>query len=281
MKNLTMQANEAIGRQYDRTHGEKTNDAVHGSVRTFTSFVRETFGLEKIENLKPGHIAAYVGARLTAGIGPEQLTKDLTAIRLIANGIGKANICPRTNVELGVVRQDRYDPKDANHGKLFEIRESLVDRAERSGNPSDKALIAAFDARTEFGLRANESFRTHVVEKDGKLTMEVHGAKGGLVREIPAQTERQQQVAQQYRDTSKEIGNVKGALIPPDKSAKQMYTHQKNTIEKLGGTKENRANMHIQRHSYAQERVSKGASRADVAKELGHGREEVVAHYVR
>ena len=281
MKNLTMQANEAIGRQYDRQHGEKTNDAMHSSVRTFSGFVRASYGLERIENLKPGMITAFVEARVAAGIGAEQLTKDLTAIRLIADGIGKRNIVPRTNAELGVKREERYAPKAANTEKLMEIREALVDRA-KCGEPWDKALVAAFDVRAEFGLRSNESFMSKVIEKDnGQLALQVLGAKGGLVREVVAETPNQQRVAEQYRGVSKEIGNVNGKLIPPDKSAKEMGKYQSNRMEQLGGTKANRANMHLQRHNYAQSRVVDGVERSQIAKELGHGRESVVQHYVK
>lgn len=42
----------------------------------------------------------------------------------------------------------------------------------------------------------------------------------------------------------------------------------------------NKAHAHASRHEYAQQLVKLGANKSDVSQELGHGREEVVAHYV-
>jgi hypothetical protein len=285
MKPLHIQASEAIGKQYRRQHGEGTNKAMQTSVRTITNFIADKYGLEKLENLKPHMIDAYVAARIESHIGPEQLTKDATALRLIADGIGKKNIVPKLNSQLGIERQSRYNPKEANLEKLAKVRAALVERA-GSGNPADRALVAAFDARSEYGLRANESFRTQVVvDKDGKLYMEVHGAKGGLVRVLEAKTDAQVRVAEQYRAIAKEIGNVRGKLIPSAMTAKAMYKHQSNQMERLGATKENRANMHIQRHAWAQREVANGSPRLTVSKDLGHGTDDrgrdVCAHYVK
>lgn len=282
-KPLNMQAREAIGKQFERQHASQTTRAIMSSINTFTGFIEDRYGLEKIENLKTHMINAYVDSRLENGISSAQLTRDATAMRLIADAIDKPNIVARTNSELGINRdmQERYSPKDANEEKLAGIRDALVERAERTGDGADKALVVAYDLRAEFGVRANESIMSRVIENDGRLALDVLGAKGGRERLLEPQNEAQIRALEQYRDISREIGNVNGKCIPPELSARQMYDYQRNTISGLGGTKENGANMHAMRHEYAQERILSGAGRLEVAEELGHGREEVVHHYVR
>ena len=284
MKPLSMQAREAIGRQYARTHASQTVKATLGAVKGVCEFLRTTYGLQRIENIKPHMVEKFIAHRQAAGVSAVTLTRDATALRMIADGVGKADMIPKTNAALGINRDTaaRYNPTTANTDKLAEIRSALVDRAERTGLAADKALVAAYDVRAEFGLRANESFMSRVREDEyGNLKLEVLGAKGGRPRELDARSESQIRALEQYRATSKEIGNHFGKLIPPHMSARQMYDHQRNTIANAGGTRTNGANMHSQRHKYAQERTAVGTAAAEVSQELGHNREEVVNHYVK
>jgi len=281
-KSLNTQAWQAIGKQYEREHSTQTVQAVSSSVKTFTEFVSIQYGLEKLENLKPHMIEAFVASRFEDGIGVSTLTKDATAVRMICEAIDKPNICPRSNAELGINRgaEDRYNPQYINSEKIEEIRDALAEKADKTGLPEDKALLAAHDLRAEFGCRANESFMSRVVESDGKLSLEVLGAKGGLPRELAPQTPAQEKALEQYREISRAIGNVNGKLIPPDMSARQMYDYQRNINRALGATKANQAHMHCQRHAYTQGRVEKGDDRLEISLDLGHGREEVIHHYV-
>jgi hypothetical protein len=281
-KSLNVQAHEAIGKQYSRNHASQTNQAVSTSVRTFTTFVKDQYGLQKIENINTRMIQAFISSRLGAGIGVSQLTKDATALRLIATAINKPNIVSRTNVELGINRpmEERYSPKTANPETLSSVRQSLVSRAEMTRAGEDRALVASFDLRSEFGLRSNESIMSRVLTgTDGKMSLEVLGAKGGLRRNLEPQTPSQIRALEQYRQTSKEIGNANGKMIPRDMSSKQQYDHQRYVIRSLGGTKVAGANMHVQRHSYVQQRIAKGDPRIEVARAVGHGRESSTYHY--
>lgn|GEM_PF-3892114 len=70
------------------------------------------------------------------------------------------------------------------------------------------------------------------------------------------------------------------SLIPRDLSKKQGIRHQKDALYRLGATKNNGTNAHILRHGYAQDRAAGGLGRDQIAKELGHGREQVVSHYL-
>jgi site-specific recombinase XerC len=275
---LLHQARQAIGKLYGRSHSDKSVKALQSSLRTITEHLKTTYGLQQIENIKPAMVQSFFQARLAAGISPSQLGKDATVYRLLAEKIGKQNIVPRSNAELGFSRGkvDRMQPKTLDKDAADGIRAKLVERSERSGLPEDKALVAAFDLRSAFGLRAGESLFAQVKGNN----VEVVG-KGGRFRSLPAATPEQKAALTQLRSVSKEIGNVNGKLIPPNHSLKQMYDYQRNTIRSCNGTKSANANMHVMRHDYAQREKAAGTTDKQLSEQLGHGREDVVGHYVR
>ena len=274
---LIHQARQALGKLYGRTHGEKSTKALQSSLKTITTHLKITHGLERLENIKPHMVTNFFQARMEAGISPSQLGKDATAFRLIAERIGKQNIISRGNKDLGFTRSkdDRMQPKALDHTAAAGIRAQLAERYERTGLPEDKVLVAAFDLRAAFGLRAEESLTAQA--NGGKL--DVVG-KGGRFRTLPAVTPQQKTALSQLRSVSKAIGNVNGKLIPPEMSKKQIYDHQRNTIRACNGTKAANCNMHISRHDFAQREKAAGTSDKQLSKLLGHGREKVVSHYV-
>ncbi|MDA8429876.1 MAG: integrase domain-containing protein [Geobacteraceae bacterium] len=272
------QARQAIGKLYGRTHSDKSTKALISSLRTITDHLKAS-GLERIENIKPHMVLSFFEARQVAGISLSQLGKDATAFRLLAEKVGKPNIIPRSNRELGFSRSkaDRMQPKTLNHSAATGIRANLVERFENTGHAKDLALIAAFDLRTEFGLRAGESISAMANGNN----VEVVG-KGGRFRSLPAVSQGQKQALAQLRSVSKEIGNVHGKLIPPQLSQQQMYDYQRNTIRAYDGTKANSCNMHVVRHDYAQREKAAGVSDKQLGDQLGHGRgKEVIPHYAK
>lgn len=274
---LYHQARQAVGKLYRRNHGEKTVRAQTSSLRTITTYLKEKHGLEKIENIKPAMVTAFFQSRIAQGIGSSQLSKDATAFRYLVEHLGKANIFPRSNRELGFDRSnsDRMQPKFLDHQAAVSIRASLVERHEQTGLAADRALIAAYDLRATFGLRAAESLTAIVNGKN----LDVVG-KGGRFRTLSAETSEQRQAMRQLQSVSKEIGNVNGKLIPPQLSLKQMYDYQRNTIRACGGTKSASSNMHVFRHDYAQRQHAAGVSDKELADRTGHIREGILGHYV-
>lgn len=273
---LLHQTRQLIGKLYGRTHSESSSKALQSSLRTITSFLRDQYGLQKIENIKPHMVTSFFAARQEAGLSASQLGKDASAFRAIAEKCGKQNIIPRSNKELGFSRskEERMQPKTLNRTASAAIREKLVERYEKSGLPKDQALIAAYDLRSAFGLRAGESIKACANGNN----LDVVG-KGGRFRSLPAISTVQKAVLAELRTVSKSIGNTNGKLIPPDLSLKQMYDYQRNTVRAYEGTKAAGTNMHAARHYFAQQEKSAGTSDKDLAEKLGHGREDVVQHY--
>lgn len=280
MKPLYTQAMTAIGKQYVRDHASQTVKATRSSVRTFTGFLKENYGLERIENIKPHMIEKYMSERSQV-VGSAQLTRDATALRLIADSVGKSNIVP-SNKELGIERttSDRMKPVLANHEKLEEVRQALVERADKFQTPEDKALLASFDLRTSFGLRANEGLMSRAENTPEGLKLICEGTKGGRPRELSPKTEAQRVALEKQVAVASEIGNIHGRLIPPSMTARQMYDYQKNAMHNLGATKANNAHMHSVRHNHIQERYAAGDPPLKITVDSGHGDIRKLGHYV-
>ena len=279
-KSLNQQTRELVGKNYGKS--SLTTEKLLSNIRTISNYLEEKYGLEKINNVKTHMVDSYFADKLEEGLSPATLTSHATAWREIADAVDKQNIVARTNLELGVDRTGaaRFQPKDADAEKISEIRDQLVERSETS--LKDLALLAAHDLREEFGLRAKESLMSSkVAEHDGKQYLQIEGTKGGRERELEIRTEAQMQAVEQAINVAQELGNANGRIIPPEMSLAQMYNYQRNTLASLGACKANGNNMHVMRHGYAQERLSESGDKKLVAEELGHGRESVVAHYVR
>ena len=275
-KSLERQALERMGKDWSKA--SLTREKLLGNAREFAKFVSERYGLEKIDNLKPKMVQAFVREMHERDLAPSTMAGKMTAIREIATAIGKQNIVERYNSDYGIERT-RINPQVVNHGRLSEVREAIATMADQ-GDKIAQMVRAADGLRMEFGLRAKESLLSSKVEvKDGKLYLTVEGAKGGRPRELEARTEGQLKAVQLVAETSKALGSGTGRIIPPDMSLKQAYDAQRNLWRECGGTREDGANMHGERHAYARELDSDGASKATIMADLGHGGNRSPAAY--
>lgn len=275
---LEHQARQLIGKNYGVSH--ETTAKLLSNIRSIAGWLEGKYGLQNITNVKPHMVESYFAEKASQGYAASTMQNHATAWREIAGAVGKPNIVPKTNRELGIERSsnDRYRPQTANNEGLNAIRSKLEQRAQDS--LKDRALLSAFQLREAFGLRAKESLMsTKTVEINGRPHLQVEGAKGGRPRTLEIRTEYQARVVEQAREVSRELGSKTGRLIPPDLSLKQFYDYQRNTLASLGASKEDGTNAHAQRHSYAQDRLEETGDRQWVAEELGHGRESVTQHY--
>lgn len=275
---LEHQARQLVGKNYGVSH--ETTAKLLSNIRSIARWLETKYGLQSINNIKPHMVDRYFCEMRETSRAASTMQNHATAWRSIASAVGKPNIVPRSNTVMGIERtsSDRYRPATANTERLIEIRSQLAARAD--GSVKDKALLAAYDLRDAFGLRAKESLMSSkTVERDGKQYLKVEGSKGGRPRELAIRSEAQARAVDQARDVSRELGSKTGRLISPALSLKQMYDYQRNTLRTLGATKLNATNMHAMRHEYAQERIQETGDRKGVAEELGHGRESVTQHY--
>nr|WP_287411896.1 site-specific integrase [Pseudodesulfovibrio sp.] len=263
---LRYQAAKLLGK--NRRAGVLTQQKNAGQVRRLCDIIQDKYALQNIRHLKTKHILGAIEDLKSQGLGSSTLASYATAARRIAEAIDKQNIVPRTNKEMGISRAgDRLKPVTANMNKIRDITALLYEKA--------KWLGLAAEMREQFGLRAKESLLSHEV-KDGKLV--IKGSKGGRPRQVPIRNEYQRKLVE--RVNSYIHRNRLNSLIPVELSLRQALKKQANTLNRIGATKENNAHAHAARHEYAQRLAKSGASKAEISQELGHGREEVVSHYV-
>ncbi|WP_243374406.1 integrase domain-containing protein [Geotalea sp. SG265] len=275
-KPLSTQALSTIGKQWGKA--KLTREANLQHLKGFAHWVQNRYGLERIENLKPAMIAAYVDDLKTRGASNGAICNHLSAIRMLAAAIGKANIVPKTNGEFGVARL-RMRPVIANYEKVQEIRAEVAAMAGK-GDRVAMMMHAAAELREAFGLRAKESLLSRVGSMDGKLYLQVSGAKGGRPRALEVRTDQQLKAVQIADQVATALGSKSGRIMPPELTLKEAYDAQRTMWRNLGGTKENKAHMHSMRHTYAQESAKHGMSKQELMKELGHGEERSPGFYI-
>lgn len=265
---LTNEARKLVGKNWSKS--SLTREKLLQNIRAIAKFMASQ-GLQHISNMKSKHVGRYFDNLKSRGLAPSTMQNHATALRLIAGSIGKANIVPKSNNELGITRTDRYKPVLANQAKLSTIRERLAQ--------TDQRLLAAYDLRDAFGLRSKESLCSReIVERDGKLYLKVEGAKGGRPRQLEISTEKQVAAIRQVQ----QIIDAQGTrtLIPDGTTLREYYNFQKNTLYSLGARRADGSNMHAQRHAFAQAEVSVGKNSGVVQTELGHGEQRTLRHYV-
>jgi len=274
---LASQALAKIGKDWSKS--SLTREKLLSNVRDFASSVARSYGLERIEQLKPGHIEAYARSLHERGLQASTMAGKMTAVRAVCRSVGKQNIVQKSNAAYQIERV-RINPQVINHQRLVEVRQEISLRADQ-GNKIAQMTRTADALRCEFGLRAKESLLSSKVEiRDGKLFLSVEGAKGGRPRELEARTEGQTHAVRSVLETSKAIGSATGRIIPPGMSLKQAYDAQRNLWRTCGGTRSAGTNMHGERHGYARTRHEEGASNEKLMGELGHGEDRSPAAYL-
>ncbi|HEY4743865.1 MAG TPA: integrase domain-containing protein [Desulfuromonadaceae bacterium] len=264
---LEYEARQLVGKNWSK--GSGTNQKLLSNIRSIARFM-ETQSLQSIKHMKTKHVEHYFSMLKGQGLAASTLQNHATAMRLLARAIGKQNICPRTNAELGFVRRGRYAPKSADMEQQGIIRDLLYQK--------DVRLGIAHDLRQAFGLRAQESITARTVVRSGEELLQVVG-KGGRARELRIDSPDKAAAVEAMKRITAEQRTP--GIIPADKSLKEFYNYQKNTIHRLGGTKENSAHMHSLRHHYVQEMKANGVPIEDRVAETGHSRTDSDRHYTK
>ncbi len=264
---LENEARGLLGKNYGK--GSLTTKKLLGNLKIIARFM-ESQGLQSIKHMKTKHVEKFFDSK--RALSASTLANYATVMREIAKAIGKQNIVPKTNAELGISRADRYNPKEGDRRKMAEVREKLFQKGEWHG--------LADQMREAFGLREKESLLSHlVVIKEGKPHLDVKGTKNGRPRQVEIKNDRQWEVLKRVQAHIAQVGGT--SLIPPGKTLKQGLKSESNAVSRSGGTKANKANAHLHRHHYAQELARNGASDEKIVEDLGHSRVGSKKHYLK
>ena len=247
-----------------------------------------------VQFLKPKHICALV--QLWQQGNPELGYKPLSTgtiknrlshLRWLAEKIGKQNIIPRTNQELGIGKR----AYKTNCSRAITLTPQITEKIHSPHVKLSLKLQAAF------GLRRAEAMllQPTLADQGSQLFLKSTWCKGGRERMIPIRTAEQRQLL----DQAKHLSNGH-SLIPPQQSYRQhLYTWEYET-QKAGISK-----THGLRHCYAQTRYQEltgwkapaaggplhvalseqeqhkdQQARMQLTEELGHGRLDITNVYL-
>jgi len=240
-----------------------------------------------VSSLKQKHIDALVALWMSQGLSTGTLKNRLAHLRWWAEKTGKANLMARSNDAYGI--PDRVYVTNVSKAK------DLV--PEQLARVSDPCSRYSLRLEAEFGLRLEESQKIRMAwaDRGDRLVLKDSWTKGGREREIPILTAEQRALVDEIKAFA-----GKGSLIPADMTYKQQRERFKSQCRAAGIH-----GVHGHRHQYAQRRYrektgwdcpccggpkSKDLTPAQkaldrevrllISREMGHGREQVVAVYL-
>lgn len=197
------------------------------------------------KSLKQKHVLALVqlwqtevSSKTGKSISNGTIKNRMSALRWWAGKIGKRNVIPKTNRELGIEDRIRMPVQD----KAF----SLTEEQKR-----DLPIYLNLSARLqqEFGLRREEAgkFILAKAEYENYIKLLPSWTKGGRERIIPITNEAQRELLNEIRNYA-----PKRSLIPSHLNFKQYISHRKYVFAGIGIPP-----THGLRYQYAQQRYIK------------------------
>ncbi len=241
--------------------------------------LHEKFGLQKWANLGQKHVMAVVDQWKMDDRGRRGIEEKLSHLRWLVRKIGKANLVPRTNAELGVAP----GPRHTRAGKTIPDEKFAAIVAAVSDERVRMALLLG----RYLGLRFREAmlFRPGR-DFDGQRVWVKRGTKGGRPRYLFVHSDRQREVLAKAVALT---GGGDASLVPREVPTFEKWRQHCYRVLRAAGVGRGRdALFHDARRTYAVERLyglglrGMNPHRAAqlVARELGHGRTEILAWYV-
>ncbi len=281
--NLMAQVNKLY--RHIRLCSYKTRVRYYEAMQRFCLFLAENYRLERLANIAPKHIYAYVAYLQAQGKSASTIKTDLSAIRFFHD----------------LIQNPRYELPENRDLMLQRRTFGKVDRTWSDGEFSrmlDRALQAGREDYVSIlffgryaGLRIHECFRIDTATaakgvKEKALTIK---GKGGLVRTVPLSKILTLRLQRHLKETPR--GHK---LFVPDgkqtheaiKELQAFIWLNRSDVQDEGSTRP--MTFHGLRHTYAAEQyqgfIKAGKSpyeaRKAVSKLLGHGRDDVTKIYL-
>ncbi len=241
--------------------------------------LHERFGLQKWDNLGQKHVLHVIETFKAEDRGRRGIEEKLSHLRWLVRKIGKANLVPRTNAELGVepgLRHTRAG-KVIPDARLTEMLQAVPDERVRT-----MMLLAR-----HLGLRFKESalFRPGHDWQGDRIWVK-RGTKGGHPRYLFLHNPRQAEVLEGAR----RLAGGEACLIPPEyRTYEEWRQYVYRVLRGAGVGRASDQTFHDLRRGYLCGRMKfliavKGMDRAHaaalVAREAGHHRLEILDWYL-
>jgi hypothetical protein len=241
--------------------------------------LHERFGLQKWDNLGEKHIAHVVQAMKADDHGRRAIEEKLSHLRWLVRKIGKANLVPKTNAELGI----EPGPRHTRAGKVISD-ERLAQMLQAV--PDERVRTMMLLAR-HLGLRFKEAslFRPGRDWQGDRIWLK-RGTKGGRPRYLFLHNPRQVEVLEGARRLASGDAGIIPQDVPTFEKWRQYVYRQ---LRAAGVGRESNETFHDLRRGYLVERMNhlmsqKGLDRDRaaeiIAREAGHHRLEILDWYI-
>lgn len=271
--------------RHNRQGSFKTRARYYEAMQRFCRFLADVFRLERLANVAPKHIYAYVAHLQEEGKAASTIKTDLAAIRFFHDLLPNARYEIPDNSDLDLQRR-KFGEIDRTWSEAEFDR--MLACATKAGRED---YVSIFYLGRYAGLRIHECFRidTATAAKAIRETALTIKGKGGLVRTVPISKHLVNHLQFHIERTPR--GHK---LFVPDgkqthEAIKELQTFiwaYRTIVQDLDSSRP--MTFHGLRHTYAAEQylrfVQAGRSpyeaRLAVSKLLGHGRDDVTKIYL-
>ena len=260
--------------------------SLENRIETVLNQLREVSGAKNLKQLDESKIQTYIDTlhdRLEAGeIKSSTASSYVSALNRIVEYVNEHTDKNLETISAREVGLSRGGIEYQNRAVSSETHQAFSNFLNQQGDTRSQALQHSVNLQREFGLRLRESIQIKAdtikqALRSGTLHVDRQdGTKNSQPRDIPVRTEQQLETLKSVLNFMQER-NLK-SLAPTDTLKQQLYYAQ-NIRQGFNQVNNTKMDYHGERHYYAQQRLSEGASLKQVSEELGHHREEILKHY--
>ena len=263
--------------------------SLENRIETVLNQLREVSGAKNLKQLSSDKIQTYVDTlrdRLQEGeIKSSTASSYISALNRIIEYSNEHTNTRLETISAKEVGMSRGSIEYQERVVSEQTHQAFKEFLSQQNDIKAQALQHSVDLQREFGLRLRESIQIKAdtireALKTGTLHLDRQdGTKNSQPRNIPIRNEQQIETLKSTLSFMQEH-NLK-SLAPTD-TLREQYHYAQNIRQEFNRISDSDTKMdyHGERHYYAQERLSEGASVRQVSEELGHHREEILKHYI-
>jgi integrase len=234
----------------DKFHSYKSLDNVRRDLINLGEYAKSEFGIKNMSQIDAEVVKSWIQ------------DKDIT-YNTASNYLSELNkVADHFSFDRNQIKELRAEFKEELKNNELESRAyKNLDKIELQNQKAD----ISFQLQRDYGLRAKEATHINIEKQLDRNTLH-YQQKGGMWSE---------------KEISKELADKIREYAQDGKFSIPYTTYKDNLKSAIESTGQEYNGTHGIRHAYAQNLLEQGYSKAEVAKEMGHTREEITNVYLR